>query len=738
MVKKSFLLVILSLLIASNCLSQSDDDYFSLIAVVSDGRITRFTKLPITVYVEGLDMQGKEYADDLQYALETWEGCSNKMLKFQLVDSPDGANISVSWVKKLEAGDHDHPLGVAELERIDHDKFRVGMRICLRNGTTNKPLTHDQMRTVLLHEFGHAVGLWGHSKDKADVMYYAANAPRPTPRDINTLKLLYSHELNYSLHAESISALREEMRSKPEDARLHFLLGTVYMDQEEYNRAIDSFKKSLSMNHKFHKASIALASAYRASGQDQAALIEYLSLAESDPSAVVHNIIGALYFEKKDTAKAIQHFKKSLELERIYEPAKKNLYKVYLSRGQELINAKTYHAAVALLSDGVGFFPDKPELYDTLGTAYTGSGQFQEAIRQYSRAMRINPAFTSAMKNMASCYNNQGVRYAEAGQWEKAIEAYTESLRLMPDMEEAKKNLRAAYWNRAVGLSKARNDKEAIKAYQQFLTLDPNSRDAHNNLGAIYFRMGDYEGAIAEFQSALESYPTNKDLEELRLLKDNLVIAHHKAGMDMFKKKAVFKAEYQFKKGLEVAPDNVPIRLSLAQLYMNLERWDNAAKHIEKALTLEPNNADAKRIMANLDMQRAYKYLQVKDYDKALEYYSKIPAELMPQDEASHKNLCIIENRFTHVFSSKGISQQTKDRLASVRLNLAMSYMCRRELTKAKNAFGSAIDLNPQDRSLRRLLAEGCESLMLEFTKEHSSKDTRELADWVKQLKSNW
>lgn len=757
------LLRITALIIFLICVMAFDSpgNYFDRVAMVSDGRLTRFAKLPITVYVEGLEVQGKEFADDLRYALKEWEDCSDGMVKFQLVDLPDGANICVSWVRKLEPIDQEHPLGMAELHRAGKDEFHVEMRISTRDNMTGKPLTHEQMKTVLLHEFGHAIGLWGHSKDEADVMYYASDSLHPTPRDSRTIKMVYSHKPDYSLHARSISAIRKEMRSEPEDARLHFLLGSVYMDQGKYGQAIGSFRRCLALDAKFYKASAALASAYQASGQDQAAFTEYLSLAESDPSAMVHNVIGALYFEKKDTANAIQHFRKALELERAYEPARRNLYGVYLNRGRELINAEMHYAAIELLSEGISFFPDKPELHDALGTAYCRNGQFQESIDQYIQALRINPAFMPAKNNMASCYNNQGVKYAQAGQWEKSVEAYTEALKLMPDMEEAKKNLSGAYWNRAVGLSKSGRDREAIEAYLQFLAREPNSKKAHNNLGAVYFRVEDYEAAIAEFGKALLIDPRDKSLRA------NLAIAYYKRGEALMGQKSYSEAAGDFKKGLEVAPDNVNLHLGIAQAYQHLTRLDDAIWHANKALTLEPGNAIAMKIIANLNIRKGYRALQAKDYDQALEYYSKVPDELMPpvlhnnigyvyimkgmyleaasefdkvlkaepENETAYQNLLKLESSLSRALSRDPGSQKAKDKLARLRLSLAMSHIRRGDLGKSKDILKTALDLKPRDKDLRYSLAEGCMMLAEAFQKEKSYKDVKEIMDWANQLK---
>jgi len=756
------LLVFLSLILTLNCFSETPEDYFDRVAMVSDGRLTRFTELPITVYVEGLEFQGKKYAADLRYALKEWETCSDGLVRFQLTNLPHGANVSVSWVRSLEAPDQEHPLGVSELHRTGQDEFSVQMRIGLQERKSRKALTHDQMKTVFLHELGHAIGLWGHSKNKLDVMYYAANALQPTSRDISTLKQLYSHELGYSLHAQSISAIRKEMRTKQEEARLYFLLGTVYADQEDYQQAIDNFKRCLHLDPDFYKASSALASAYQDSGQEQAALAEFLSLTESKPSAMVHNVIGALYFEKQDIAKSIQHFKKALKLERTYQPAKRNLLKVYMARGKELVNAEMYQASIEFLLDGVEFFPSKPELRTVLGSAYAGTKQFQEAIDEYTKALQINPGFTIARSNMASCYNNQGVKYAESGMWDAAVESYTQALRMTPDMEEAKKNLSAAYWNQASNFSSAERNQEAIKAYQRFLEYDPNSKEAYNNIGAAYFRMNNYGAAINAFEIALRTDPGDKGL------RDNLVIAHHKRGIDLLKRGAAAKAVTALKSGLKVGPDNVGLHLSLAQAYQRLGNWSEATKYVDKALELEPNNDSVRNMTMVLNIRRGNESLQSKKYDQALKYFNRVPADLVspslnnnigyiyimqgkhlealgefdkalaaePQNEIAYKNLLNVENQFSKALSVNPGSQQAREKLARARLSLATSHMGRGSLTKSRNVLKSAIDVAPQGRKLRGLLAQACRKLAEAFTKKgNGRKEARELKNWAAQLK---
>ena len=73
----------------------------------------------------------------------------------------------------------------------------------------------------------------------------------------------------------------------------------------------------------------------------------------------------------------------------------------------------------------------------SLGVVLDERGRHEEAIAQFSEALRINPG-------LAHAQNNWGIALARQGKWQEAVQHYEAALRLSPGYPEAHLNLAAA------------------------------------------------------------------------------------------------------------------------------------------------------------------------------------------------------------------------------------------------------------------------------------------------------
>ncbi len=101
-----------------------------------------------------------------------------------------------------------------------------------------------------------------------------------------------------------------------------------------------------------------------------------------------------------------------------------------------------------------------------------GKGNNEEAIAEYTEAIRLNPEYGLA-------YGSRAVVYSSKRDHDKAIADYTEAIRLDPKDAQA-------YCNRAVEHSSKKNYDEAIADYTKAIRLNPKYGLAYYNRANTY------------------------------------------------------------------------------------------------------------------------------------------------------------------------------------------------------------------------------------------------------------
>jgi len=108
----------------------------------------------------------------------------------------------------------------------------------------------------------------------------------------------------------------------------------------------------------------------------------------------------------------------------------------------------------------------------------------------------------------ADC-NNRGVDLCAQEQYEKALREFNKALRLNPWYGLAYKN-RAILFLRYGAAMPGRSRpyfRQALADYSAALQLDPKDADAYRERGLVHARMGDADKAIADFTQAIKIKP---------------------------------------------------------------------------------------------------------------------------------------------------------------------------------------------------------------------------------------
>jgi predicted Zn-dependent protease len=112
---------------------------------------------------------------------DQWEEATNGVVRYERVSSASRAQITVRFNPRTNDG---YTMTQFRRSRLRQAKISIGVR----RGA------YDDILCIAAHEFGHALGIDGHSDDRRDLMYpvhWAGTRCRITPRDLNTLMSIY-------------------------------------------------------------------------------------------------------------------------------------------------------------------------------------------------------------------------------------------------------------------------------------------------------------------------------------------------------------------------------------------------------------------------------------------------------------------------------------------------------------------------------------------------------------------
>ena len=248
----------------------------------------------------------------------------------------------------------------------------------------------------------------------------------------------------------------------------------------------------------------------------------------------------------------------------------------YAGMGDALFHLERYDEAIQALSAAVEIQPGLPfasELHVLMGRAQRALERFDAAETHFRRAVALAPDKTAALLELAGMLRAQ--------QRDEEAEA------LLRRARELQPGDPATLQNVAESLRKQGRHDEAIATYREVLDISPGYALAYAGMGDALFRSRRYEEALAALREALSVQP---DLAMAGTL-------HSLAG----------------------------------QAAQHLERMDEAARHYEAAVDIDPGDAAA------LDRLALVRFSE-QQYDAARALYRRL-LELTPDSAQTYSNL---------------------------------------------------------------------------------------------------
>jgi DNA-binding SARP family transcriptional activator len=212
---------------------------------------------------------------------------------------------------------------------------------------------------------------------------------------------------------------------------------------------------------------------------------------------------GRYYWNKRDTAwllKGVEHFRQAIDLDPSYAAAYAGLSDSYtlLVVREALAPEEGFAKAKAAAARALKIDETISEAHASLGHAMLHNWEWEEAEKELTIAIRINPGYPSAhhwysehLTAMARCDES-------IGELKLAGELDPLSLVISADLG------RAFYY--------ARRYDEVIKQEARTLEMDSNFWLSHINLGRAYTQKGLHAEAINELRKAIQISPGNTEV----------------------------------------------------------------------------------------------------------------------------------------------------------------------------------------------------------------------------------
>jgi predicted Zn-dependent protease len=386
--------------------------------------------------------------------------------------------------------------------------------------------------------------------------------------------------------------LRTHLEADPRDAASLQVLAIVLDQEKKYAEADNIYRRALVVaprsagllnnygNHLLVTGRI---------GQARKAFLEVLTVKPAHPNA--NEQLARIALEQKEPAEALAH------LDRLPANVQQS-FDVELLRGEALAATKDYAAAEEWFAHALDKQPGNFQALYDLGLAASHAGHNQRARDALRQAAAKQPGNVDVLYDLAAVdidlHDRQSAlallvrarqaapqrkdvarllaqTTADLGYFGDAVRAWDAYLKLAPNDEAARRE--RAFAESAIG----ENPQTALADLANFVRAHPRDAEGHYELGTAE-STAKPAAALAELNRAIEIEP-------------KLASAHFARGLLRYRQGDLQAAASDFAFTVNEQPENPAALDRLAEVYLALNRAQEALPLLHKAAGLAPDNA---------------------------------------------------------------------------------------------------------------------------------------------------
>jgi tetratricopeptide (TPR) repeat protein len=248
-----------------------------------------------------------------------------------------------------------------------------------------------------------------------------------------------------------------------------------------------------------------------------------------------------------------------------------------------------------LLDDALARFPKSAAIWEAQGQLHDQAGDLAAAIAAFETAVGLDPQAPAPLVELGICLARKGAAA-------DAVPVLRRALALAPQDPVVHLNLGQA-------LAASGDSDAAEQHYRQSLTLDPRFAPAFSALAQLLRQQGRAEAALDHFRRGLALQP--KDPVTL----NSLAALYQDLGQ-------MEAAVARYRDSLGVAAHPVTFA-KLAAVLERAHRLDEAESVAQKALALQPGNAEARLVAAKLALRHGDKAAAASRYRSLIDALSR-------------------------------------------------------------------------------------------------------------------
>lgn len=257
--------------------------------------------------------------------------------------------------------------------------------------------------------------------DKIRIVLERRANPSPLDGHLRAARV-YMEEEEYNRALAELEAARV---LQPDNPRVYQNLGDLYVLRGMLEDAEKAFQKAITCEPRFTRAYDGLANVYLRRGEGERGIVAMRQAVAISPRNAIRQLnFGKALLETDAVEEGRKAFEQAVREARADQPVRREIAEALLARN---LNREAEDVFRALLREN----PTDLHLYNRLGIACRRQGRFQDAIDLYRKALRMDPDDDHLHYNLARAL-------VDVGRLEDARVHATKALDLYPDFAEAK------------------------------------------------------------------------------------------------------------------------------------------------------------------------------------------------------------------------------------------------------------------------------------------------------------